>query len=264
MLLAASCLATLLNPYGWNLYRVVAQYATQSAPLTIVKEMQSIPFRGFADWIILLLICSAIFVLGGARRKNLLLISLLAVSCFFGFRSSRDVWFPVTIAILALACGTQPDVQARAVRRRYTYWIAIPLSFVVAFLFLTRDSQFSKASLRQGVDENFPEKASSYIETHGLQGPLFNSYNWGGYLIWRLPALPVSIDGRANLYEDSLASTVKTMKGQRGWAQDPDLKKARTILLEQDSALVALLRSDARFRLRYEDDMACVFQPVNP
>ncbi len=29
--------------------------------------------------------------------------------------------------------------------------------------------------------------------------PLFNPCGWGGYLIWRLPNMPVSIDGRPNL-----------------------------------------------------------------
>ena len=177
---------------------------------------------------------------------------------------SRDVWFPVTIAILALAYGSEPDMQVRTMRHRFTYWMAMPLSFLIIIVFTVCNDQFSEASLRKTLNKNFPEKAASYIETHGLQGPLYNSFDWGGYLIWRLPGLPVSIDGRANLYEDALAGAVNTMKGRKDWAQDPDFKKARTILLEQDSSLVTVLRSDAHYRLLYEDDMAAVFQPVNP
>ena len=262
MTLAGSCLATLLNPYGWNLYRVVAQYAAQSAPVTYVQEMHAMPFRNLPNWMSLSLICAALFVLGCARKKNLLLIAALAVSCVFGFRSQRDVWFPVIIAILALASGLPTAVRPEAVRTRRGYWIAIPLSFVIISLLLAGNSRFSNVALRLTVDKNFPASAVSYIESHRLQGPIFNPYDWGGYLIWRLPSMPVSIDGRANLYEDSLAGTTRTLRGEKGWSDDPDFKKARTVLLEQDGALASILRSDPRFRLTYRDELACVFLRV--
>lgn len=260
MLLAASCLATLLNPYGWNIYRVVAQYATQSAPLTYIQEMQAMPFRSASNWIGLLVIFAAVFVLGCARRKNLLLISLLSVACFFGFRSQRDVWFPVTVAALALASEIRTPVPAENLRSGCRYGVAIPLSFVITLLVLTWDSQFSDVALHRAVVRHFPEKASSYIESHGLKGPLFNSYTWGGYLIWRLPAMPVSIDGRANLYETFLPTAANTIGGQEGWSRDPDLRKARTIVLERESALTSILLVDPNYRLLYEDETAAVFQ----
>ena len=33
---------------------------------------------------------------------------------------------------------------------------------------------------------------------------LFNSYNWGGYLLWNLPEYPVFVDGRADLYGNEI------------------------------------------------------------
>jgi len=260
LLLAASSLATLLNPYGWNLYRVVAQYATQTAPLTYVAEMQAMPFRDVMNWMVLVLICAAFFVLGSARRKNLLLITALAVSCYCGFRSQRDVWFPVTFAILAL--GSNMPSNAAPARSRQTCWIALPLTIVATLGFLTLDPRFSDTALRNAVEQRFPAKAGAYIESHALQGPLFNPYGWGGYLIWRLPNMPVSIDGRANLYEATLADAANTVRGAKTWRQDGDLRKAKTILLEQGGPLATVLRSDPHYRLLYEDSVAAVFQPV--
>ena len=100
------------------------------------------------------------------------------------------------------------------------------------------------------------------IESHALQRPLFNPYGWGGYLIWRLPNMPVSIDGRANLYEATLADAANTVRGAKTWRQDADLRKAKTILLEQGGPLATVLRSDPHYRLLYEDSVAAVFQPV--
>ncbi|MDH5298704.1 MAG: hypothetical protein OEV91_06760 [Desulfobulbaceae bacterium] len=42
----------------------------------------------------------------------------------------------------------------------------------------------------------YPAEAVRFIKDNRLPGPLFNPYNWGGYLIWNLPEQPVFIDGR--------------------------------------------------------------------
>lgn len=262
ILLAASSFATLLNPYGWNLYRVVAQYATQTAPLTYVQEMQAMPFRNLMNWMVLLLICSAIFALGCARRKNLLLITGLALSCYCGFRSQRDVWFPVTFAILALGSALGYGPAAAPAQSRRTYWIALPLTAAVTLCVLTLDPRFSGSALHNAIERRFPAKASAYIESHSLHGPLFNPYGWGGYLIWRLPNMPVSIDGRANLYEATLAETSNTVGGAKNWQRNSDLTRARTILLDQGGPLASVLRSDSHYRLLYEDSVGAVFQPA--
>ena len=43
---------------------------------------------------------------------------------------------------------------------------------------------------------------AAFVAERGYSGPLFNDFNWGGYLIWALPQLPVAIDGRTNLHGD--------------------------------------------------------------
>jgi hypothetical protein len=54
------------------------------------------------------------------------------------------------------------------------------------------------------VDPSFPEAAAAFVERNGLPGGLFNYYDWGGYLLWRLgPQRPVAIDNRV-LDEDTL------------------------------------------------------------
>jgi hypothetical protein len=44
----------------------------------------------------------------------------------------------------------------------------------------------------------FPESAAAFMERENVPGQIFNSYNEGGYLTWRLgPKYPDYIDGRA-------------------------------------------------------------------
>ncbi|HSC71972.1 MAG TPA: tetratricopeptide repeat protein, partial [Candidatus Methylomirabilis sp.] len=53
----------------------------------------------------------------------------------------------------------------------------------------------------------FPEGAVAFLERHNLNGRIFNTYHFGGYLIWRRwPANQVIIDGRydAILFDEAL------------------------------------------------------------
>lgn len=54
-----------------------------------------------------------------------------------------------------------------------------------------------------GVDrEVFPEKPIAFLEANAINGPMFNSYSLGGYIIWRLfPKYKVFIDGRNDVYD---------------------------------------------------------------
>jgi hypothetical protein len=47
------------------------------------------------------------------------------------------------------------------------------------------------------VDRVYPEGAVRFIKENGIEGPMFNEFRWGGFLIWRLyPEHKVFIDGR--------------------------------------------------------------------
>ena len=49
----------------------------------------------------------------------------------------------------------------------------------------------------------YPGQAVEYIQKHGCQGGnIFNSYDFGGYLIWKLPTQKVYIDGRMPDWRD--------------------------------------------------------------
>jgi hypothetical protein len=54
------------------------------------------------------------------------------------------------------------------------------------------------------VDANYPVHAIEWIKENQPKGNLFNSYNWGGYVLWALPEYPVFIDGRADLYGNKI------------------------------------------------------------
>jgi hypothetical protein len=116
------------------------------------------------------------------------------------------------------------------------------------------------ANLTREEAETFPEHAAEFVESRPLSGPLYNDFNWGGYLIWRLPEFQVSMDGRTNLHGDRrFARSYATWSGMRDWATDPELSQAKIVIGSVNFPLTSLLRFDPRFRLVYEDRLAVVF-----
>jgi hypothetical protein len=255
-LLGAASVATLANPYGWRIYSVVYRYAIQHAPLDLIQEMHAPAFRDLASWFVLVLTCLAWFALGVSRRKPLLLIALLAASCWCGFRSARDVWFTAILAAVVLARWWQPE--GTVPKLGWKGWTAA-IALAGGGLAVTVGA--SNALAEKAIPQHFPQQACEFIESHRMPGPLYNSYNWGGYIVWRLPEMPVSIDGRANLYGDArLVQSTNTVRASAAWLQDDDLTRAKTILIERDAPLATVLRNRADFRAVYEDKIAVVFQ----
>ena len=83
--------------------------------------------------------------------------------------------------------------------------------------------------------------------------------------MWRLPALPVSIDGRNQIHDmDRLKHYMDVWYGAPGWASDPELSSARVVIAERVLPLTELLRLDPRFVLVYEDQVAAVFIAKTP
>jgi hypothetical protein len=111
----------------------------------------------------------------------------------FGFFSIAAIFFvrfliESLIAGLIVAMPTLSEIQLP--KKLNSAFIAIAL-VIAAVFYSPREVGFGLAAAK------FPVEAVEFIQRQKLQGPLFNSYNFGGYLIWALPAEPVFIDGRA-------------------------------------------------------------------
>ena len=65
------------------------------------------------------------------------------------------------------------------------------------------------------VDKSFPESACDFIHNNDLKGNLFNYYNWGGYIAWKLyPQMLVFIDGRGiGIYSEDLYNEYRMLGG---------------------------------------------------
>jgi hypothetical protein len=260
MLLVAvlSAAATLVNPYHYHLYEVALQLVGQSRLWNLIDELAAMRFRSIENWVVLAVTVAAAFALGWRRRQiPLLLILLLPLAVYSGFRSQRDVWFVLLVGLTVLAAALSKPIARKSITPPSWNWAvagAVGLAVVAGSLLL------GESRLRRRVEEGFPVHATRFLAEEPCGGPLFNPFDWGGYLIFHLPQVSVSIDGRTMVHgETRILRHADTLRGLEGWQDDPQLAEARTVLLRRHAALASLLRLDDRFRLVYEDSVAVVF-----
>jgi hypothetical protein len=261
--LAASALATLLNPYGIKLYSTVFLYAGQARIYNYISELLAMDFRQPQHYATLLLALGAAVTIGWRRNPRPIWLILLSVTSALAFRSVREIWFLAIVCACIIADGwdspgeklltaPRPSLRSRAL---VGIWV---LALTVA---ACRHYDLSNDALEIQAAGSFPEGAVRYIEMNHLEGPILNDFDWGGYLIWRLPNLPVALDGRTNVHdEDRILRFSSVWRGKPGWESDPDLVRASLVLTPRDAAIASLLRTSSGFQIAYEDSLAVVFR----
>ncbi len=112
---------------------------------------------------------------------------------------------------------------------------------------------------RDAVARQVPVEAVAYLHEHPELGSLFNSYNWGGYVIWALyPDYLSFVDGRTDLFGDEiLEGYLKAWRAEEGWEKYLDRWGIRVVLLEPRAPL-AIVLGHVGWELRYESEMAVV------
>jgi len=258
---AAACfVATLLTPYGWHVYSTVFVYASQKHIYESISEMLAMSFREPYHYVLALLTLAAAGALGWSRKIRPIYVLLFAFAAILGFRSIKDTWIlaAVSVALLAVSLRRTESTPERAMELKSKLALAVCIVAVVAV-----------GWQRYGIDNNwiemglagrYPEAAARYVEQHHLQGPLYNDFTSGGFLIWRLPNIPVSMDGRTNVHGDGrVQQYTNALKGFPGWEKDADLSQANLIIWPAKSPLVGLLQCDPRFKKVFDDPQGVVF-----
>src|ERR1700730_15807139 len=261
LVLCASFVATLVNPYGARVYSTVFQYMHQPKVFGHIIELRAMTFRESSNYVVLFLMLSAAMAIGWRRDTGLLLPVLLSIASVLAFRSVKETWFLAVISACALADGWElkgsDELRPLALRYRLAAAVWLLAVMILGYRYYGVSNDFLEIQVTGG----FPETAAQYIEKHHLAGPLYNDFNWGGFLIWRLPQLTVAIDGRTNVHGDERVGPFwAKWTGKPEWASDPELSHANVVVAKKDTALGSLLRLDERFKIAYEDIQAVVFQ----
>jgi hypothetical protein len=212
-----SGLAVMVNPYGWGLLGYL--YENVSVPrLLAIAELRPpyLPdYRAFWVYVVLL---GALLVL---QPRRLRLWEVLAAGVFAALGARYLRLTPlVLLATAPMFAGRLSALAARGIDRR-----AVVITAAVAALALSRipvrllATEVRVGTMAAAPPQFFSADAVAFIEREGLEGPVFNSQNLGGYLAWALyPRVRVFQDSRLQAYPpEHFRSILVAWHDQRAW-----------------------------------------------
>jgi hypothetical protein len=267
-IVAALCaIATLITPYFYHLYGSFFASLT-SAANRYFPDYRAMTFRQPQDYLLLLLTMTAFLTLGIRRSRDPFQIVLMIGCAMLSFYAQRDAWLAVVAAIAVIGEAIRVDsVRDTAAiddpehdrARTFQVLNAFALSVIILFVAAAFVIPGSQATLLARAAQTYPVAAANYIREHQLPQPLFNAYEWGGFLTWYLPEYPAAVDSRTGMYDDEfIVQYSKAMNADAPYQTFPPMANAGTLLLQRKSLMGEALSSVTAFRVAYTDKVAVV------
>lgn len=265
--------AILLNPYGIDIY--AAPFVISSHPnVADLIEWQPLTLRmrqGQAAFAVALLL---VLVLRLSPRRipsaEVLLLCGLGAAALW---SSRMLvwWAPVAATSLV--------VHGHAVCRKWKrttrdseplprgLWTFVSIGLIWIFF------GFSPLGLKlihgvepdreQALSSETPIRAAAYLREHPPRGLIFNPDQWGDYLAWTNPELPVFITTHAHVVPRTVFEDYLYIDA--GWTASLDRYGVNTVVVNpaRQDTLTRKLQSSPAWELVFADDRSAIFERKN-
>ena len=257
-----SCIFLLTAPSGLDTFRCII-FQQSGLVREIVSEYAS-PLSLWPATLYYWVFISVVLVaLPGFINKPFLkqgaLVSVLGLFSVFGYR-----YIPLFVLVAA------PYVAASLGRSLKMFKLpaaAIHLSvLVIALAFLGYGFKQGKVFQHGLQEQRFPVGAVAFIKSNKLSGKMFNSLNWGGYLLWNLSGTTnLFIDGRTlDPYRVAPYTNIlwATPEGQRFFERanfDLVLVPPGNAFTGERYPLIAYLQNQPGWQIVYRDRLGYLF-----
>lgn len=220
-----SVIFTFINPYGTRLYEEVFRTAGDSFLKSHIVEWMPLFSTSSISYSIIEMLYLGIFLglLVVFYKKidfDKIILSLLFL--FFAISSQRNLLIfiiltiPIFAELLFYFKNTINFEQIKIIFKEFKKLIIISIIFEL-FIY---GSAILIVQIEHKESNQYPENAIVFLKSLPLSENLFNEYNWGGYLIWKLPERKVFIDGRMCCWRENgqfvFGDYIKIMGAQDG------------------------------------------------
>jgi len=223
-----SFIASLLNPFGLRTWTTILSYLGNDYLMSTINETKPPDFTNPLFFIEFSLIITSILVF--ALKKGDLQSGrafLFAGFTALAMTSGRNIHLFGVVAPFVLA-GPAVTALDSTIQRKITSIIAkiegrlkgfvwpviIMITFWLALI-------LGKIGDRYFIDPIlFPVEAVDWLEINPQSGRMFNNFNWGGYIVWRLwPEQKDFIDSQSDLTGEVSRLYLNAQKLTPGWEQ---------------------------------------------
>jgi hypothetical protein len=283
LVIGLSFLVVGINPYTWQMWVYPFRTVGIGVLRDFIQEWQSPNFHlAWQQPFILLLLLTVLGLTRSGRRadftdlallavwtimallagRNIAIFALVAVPIFVRYATAAwerqlDDWREVDWARPLIEAASRPLGGGRILG--IVNWVLLALITMAALAKIYLP--LAPGAVEKATRASLPVDAVAFVQSQRPAGPMFNSYNWGGYLLFTLwPDYPVFVDGRTDLYDDDfLRQYLSIYVADDGWRELLDKYEIQLVIIETDSILAKFLHIDPLWREAYRDEMAVVY-----
>jgi len=266
-----SLLASIITPDGWKNWIAVL---SNNSRFILSRTAETMPpaFSLPNTWPYLFLLLLSVIQLLRKRLSaahGFLLLGLTITSLLM----ARN------IPIFAIAACPILAESIRAVPDRIKLWksvesvfaeihfsshnIAWPIVVTLsATIFFGAHYAVSGKSFNQFNPVVFPDKAVNWLMENPQNGNMFNEFNWGGYLLYRLwPQELVFLDSQTDFYGETLVREYEqTILAKYGWEDILSRYNVTWAIIPPNSPLSQALQTDEHWQVLYHDNTAIILR----
>lgn len=249
-----SVAATLINPFGWRIYGEIIQHLR--SPLgTMIAEWTRPGDQQLILLIISFLMAIILFFLKKDFRNYKFL--LLIIFGLFAFSARRNL--PLFYLTFFLFLSEQ-------INWRWDLGFAMFPILISSFFFFIPNNNFNEEAYCHNL--SLPCRA---VQKYSFEpGNIFNTYEWGGYLIWKLPKNKIFVDGRMPAWQDEngespYAVFLKILQTQPGWNEKLEKLNTKYLFIGKGTFLDLLLQKESAkyyWREEYRDEISAIYKRV--
>ncbi|PLX95978.1 MAG: hypothetical protein C0621_02700 [Desulfuromonas sp.] len=216
--------------YSGRFANYVFTLLEQGNVLTGVVEMRPSWHFPMLFWPFLITTALAFALALAPREGRIQRATLITIALLPGLLAVRNIPLSLLFVSFMAAEGVR-RTTLNLTRPKYLPLLTGGL-LVLALLLGGRELRMVDPPFGTGVQWDwFPKESSEFVARNHLTGPLFNNWDWGGYLLWSLEGAPKPfLDGRFNGSKEKLADYDRIFAGDQ---HEPLLNKyeIETILI---------------------------------
>ena len=287
VMLELCLLAVLINPYGIGIFSAIHSISGNPNLSTLV-EWEPLTLR-MAHGQAMVIVGVLLIILHNysPRRVSISEFLILIVFAIAGMWSVRMVVWWTPLAALSVV------IHGQAILNRYTNWksetqhephrsglntvVALGMSWIFfaytpfgATLLHGYPQEPEKALdfYRSNLSSQTPVLLANYLNEHEPDGLIFNTYEWGDYLLWTGPQdRQLFLNSHAHLVpRDVWLDYFVIARANLGWEDKIDRYGANTVVIDKlyHSRLLEALKRNSDWKLDYEDELGAIFFRRNP
>jgi hypothetical protein len=275
VILLVASLVTIINPYGYEYWRYMAQAVLMPRPeigewQNVFSAVLPVGYRSSSVLYVIVFLISIPLILWHPKR-DLTSGIVLSVTAIMGFLHIRHTIF------FALAFGAYLPVvltefweslkSDQEIVKRYSRFRMIGLTLIILIVFFTVGSSFFRFVSGTPFDleassKYYPVGAVEVIKKNNLKGNILPYFDWGEYLLWTLyPDCKVGMDGRyETVYGDEVCRDYfDFIFARENWRNILNKYPHHMVLVQSESKICSLLANDPNWSLAYAGEGSALF-----